>query len=378
MRLNKNKNDCCGCGACFAACPVHAINMIPDEEGFLYPSINEKTCIDCGLCSRVCSFCDNYARTDSQNGSQYYALIHKDMGVRKSSRSGGAFYALSSAMLANGGVVYGVALNDNFEAKHIRIETLDSLSLLQGSKYVQSDKGNTFIDVKKDLEDGKKVFFSGTGCEISGLLSYLQNMRVDLNGLYTCDIVCHGVPSPLIWKENVSDIKKRLGGSIDELSFRDKCFGWNAHIESYRHGKKTVYSNCYTTLFYRHLSLRPSCANCHFCNYERSGDFTIADFWGSEKLELSMDRINGISLLMVHTDKGRALMREAEFDICTVEVKKEQTEQPNLVRPSKLPPERESFWSSYKKLGYKPTTSRFYPLINRIQLVYNRLLRRNK
>lgn len=376
MRINKKPFECCGCSACYAACPVRAITMKPDEEGFLYPSIDEKICIDCGLCERVCSFCDDYAHADGQNGSQYYALVHKDYGVRKSSRSGGAFFALASATLARGGVVYGVALDDSFEAKHIRVDSVDSIKLLQGSKYVQSDKADSFKGVKEDLEKGLEVLFSGTGCEVSGLISYLQKAKVDMSGLCTCDIVCHGVPSPLLWKENIEQIKKKLGGEIDEVSFRDKRFGWRAHIESYRRGKKTIFSNVYSTMFCHNLSLRPSCANCHFCNYDRSGDITIADFWGSEKIELPMDRAHGVSLMMVHTDKGREIVREAQADICAVEVEKEQTEQPNLVRPSTLPPKRASFWKNHSALGYKRTVRKYYSVVDRAKLVYNRLLRR--
>ncbi len=378
MRINKTPAECCGCSACSVVCPVGAITMVPNAEGFLYPQINDAKCVDCGKCVTACSFKPDYVKAQKPVDAEYYAVVHKDQKIRRTSRSGGAFFSFAKAVLEKGGVVYGVALDESFTAKTVRIDRVEDLPRLQGSKYVQSDKTDSFVQVKADLEAGREVLFSGTGCEVAGLNSYLKLTRTDTAGLCTCDIVCHGVPSPLVWKDNLAYMEKKMGGAIDEVSFRDKCFGWGPHIESYRRGKKVMYSNRYTTVFYAHLTLRSSCGSCHFCNFERPADLTIADFWGVEKLELPITLSAGVSALMVHTEKGKELVDACREELEMFAVRQEDMIQPNLQRPSKLSPARESFWKKYQAEGFEKTTDSYYGFKNRLQLAYNYLLRRNK
>ena len=173
MKLDKQPNQCCGCSACAEACPTGAIRMLPDAEGFLYPSIDNDKCVDCGACVKVCSFNADYQRAKGQIETKCHAVVHQDPVTLRKSRSGGVFFALATAVIAKGGVVFGVALDEAFCARTVRIDTQKGLSVLQGSKYVQSDKGNSFSLVAEDLKAGRTVLFSGTACEVSGLYGYL-------------------------------------------------------------------------------------------------------------------------------------------------------------------------------------------------------------
>jgi coenzyme F420-reducing hydrogenase beta subunit len=352
--------------------------MMPDEEGFLYPEINAKLCIDCGTCVRACSFKSSYSRAHSACDPEYYAVVHKDTEVLENSRSGGIFFAIAKEFLSRGGVLYGVALDGDFNALTVRVDSASELWRLQGSKYVQSDKGDSFKSVISDLKGGTPVLYSGTACEISGLLSYVRECNVSDELLYTCDLVCHGTPSPYIWRDNLAYIEKKLGGKPDSLRFRDKCVGWAPHIESYTRGGKTVYDNRYTSVFYSDAALRPSCSSCHFCNLERPSDITLADFWGVEKLGLAINTSRGVSCLTVSTAKGKALFESAKDAVNAYQVRREDTIQPNLERPSPASPRRDAFWKDYKAHGYLFASKRFYGIKERLKLIYNVIVRRNR
>ena len=378
MRLEKLNKDCCGCTACAAVCPKKAIEMRPDEEGFLYPHIREELCVDCGRCVKVCAFHDQGKKTDGEQHSRTYAVIHKDPHVLKSSRSGGIFYALARHLLSHGGVVYGVALDEALCARTVRIDKEDALPLLQGSKYVQSDKGGSFSLVAKDLRKSRTVLFSGTACEVSGLLSYLCESNVSIETLYTCDLICHGTPSPKVWQDNLALMEKKLGGRPDRVSFRDKAFGWAPHIESYTRGSKTKYANRYTSVFYGDAALRPACSTCPFAKPERCADLTLADFWGIEALSLPIDPSLGVSCLMTHTEKAEALLREVTEEVECIPVETELLRQPNLRSPTPASPQREAFWRDYHRKGYRYASRRFYGPKERLKLIYNYAIRRKK
>ncbi len=225
--------DCCGCTACASVCIHDAIIMQPDALGFLYPVADKEKCIDCGLCEKVCAFNENYDKSLNLDIPIAYAARHKDMREVESSRSGAAFIAISDYILEQGGAVYGAGYTDHFRVVHKRATTKEERDEFKGSKYVQSDMGNCFRQVKEDLKSGRMVLFSGTPCQTSGLNSYIgKKLR---ENLYLVDIVCHGVPGPYIWRDYIDYLEKKQGAKICWVNFRDKQqFGWAAHKETFK------------------------------------------------------------------------------------------------------------------------------------------------
>lgn len=220
--LFDDKKDCCGCGACMNVCPKNAIRMAEDEVGFVYPEIDQNLCIGCGACKKACGY---QMQPMMQKSEAVYAAASNDDNLLRKSASGGAFAVLAENVLKKGGVVYGAALpleSGKLEPKHLRIDTVERLPELQGSKYVQSAIGDTYAQAKKDLLDGKSVLFSGTPCQIAGLKQYLKK---DYENLLTVDIICHGVPSKRFFQSFMEDYGKKLGGTITEFYFRDKSKG---------------------------------------------------------------------------------------------------------------------------------------------------------
>lgn len=229
----KDPADCCGCSACQSICTHDAITMQPDVMGFLYPVVNKDKCIDCGLCEKVCSFHENYDTSLNLLQPDAYAARHKNMGEVETSRSGAAFIAISDYILKQGGVVYGAGYTDHFRVVHKRAITKEERDEFKGSKYVQSDMNTVFRQVKKDLKNGMLVLFSGTPCQTSGLASYIgRRLRANL---YLVDIVCHGAPSPSLWKDYIAYLERKQGVEICWVNFRDKQqFGWTAHHETFK------------------------------------------------------------------------------------------------------------------------------------------------
>ena len=207
-----NPYQCCGCTACAFVCAQHAITMQPNALGFKYPIVNLDICTNCGLCETVCAFKEHYDLTDIEE-PLFFAARLKDLEALKHSQSGGAFMAIAEKIIQNGGVVYGVGSGEHFKVEHQRATTIDECKLFRGSKYVQSDLGDTFRNIKKDLLDKKEVLFVGTPCQVAGLKSYISPKY--RNQLLLVDLVCHGVPSPKVWDEYLSY-------TTDALTFASK------------------------------------------------------------------------------------------------------------------------------------------------------------
>lgn len=351
IRIN-NPADCCGCTACASICAHDAITMKPDALGFLYPEVDKDKCVDCGLCDKVCAFNDHYDTSLNLEKPLVYGARHKDMNEVETSRSGAAFIAISDYILEQGGVVYGAGYTDHFRVVHKRATTKEERDEFKGSKYVQSDMTGVFRQVKKDLRDGLTVLFSGTPCQTSGLNSYVgKRLR---ENLFLVDIVCHGVPSPYMWRDYIAYLEKKQGSPIVWVNFRDKQkYGWAAHHETFKF-KTGGGKMSFTFLFYKHIMFRKSCGNCHFANTKRPSDITIADFWGWEKTDKNFNADNkGCSLVLLNTEKGRKLFEAVHDRLNTMPVKLEDCLQPNMMHPSEIHPKREQFENDYSRRGFK-------------------------
>lgn len=349
----RGKHDCSGCSACADVCPAAAITMAPDAEGFLYPVVDADKCIRCGKCDKVCGF---VPKSQWEPGFEYpraYGIKHKEESTRLTSRSGAAFVAFSDRILDAGGVVYGAAFQKDFSVKHIRAVTREARDLMKGAKYVQSDVSGVFTQVAEDLKAGKDVLFSGTPCQISGLLAMLQDRKVDREKLVCCDLVCHGTPSPAIWKDYVAHVEKKHGSPVKVANFRDKSFGWEAHCESFllENGKK-IAGRDYTDLFYEHIMMRPSCHNCKFANVNRVADLTLADFWGIEKNDAAFNDNKGVSLVLVSSQKGADLLEAVKENLHWFECEITNCLQPTLVKPTAVSGRRELFWEDYGQMDF--------------------------
>ncbi|WP_333960068.1 Coenzyme F420 hydrogenase/dehydrogenase, beta subunit C-terminal domain [Clostridium perfringens] len=322
--LFSSKNECCGCGACMNICPKAAITMKDDEYGFVYPEINNDICIQCELCKKVCAF-QNVNQSNCVLKS--YASAAVDKNIVLTSSSGGVFTSISEEFIKAGGIVYGCSMENTDNGlfpKHIRVSNINELKKLQGSKYVQSDLGNCFIELKNDLLLGVKVMFSGTPCQVAALYSFLGNNKTDL--LYTVDIVCHGVPSINFFRDYISNLNKKVKGQIINFRFRDKSNGWRLqgaidYIDN-NGKKKTKLINSevssYFKLFLESSTYRDSCYNCKYTNKHRSGDITLGDYWGIENVHPeyltrnlgTLEQKNGISCVLVNTLKGSELLND--------------------------------------------------------------------
>ena len=347
-----NRSACCGCSACASICPKGAIVMQSDGLGFKYPKIDSDKCVECGLCEKVCSFNDMYDTSCNLEEPYAYAMRHKDIHAVETSRSGAVFVAVSDKIIDQGGVVYGAGFTENFRVIHKRAETKIERDEFKGSKYVQSDMTGVFPQIKKDLQDGKIVLFSGTPCQTSGLNSYVGSKLRE--NLYLVDIVCHGVPGPYVWKEYLNFIQEKYKNTILSVNFRDKSeYGWSSHKESFQFESNKIYRNTFTYLFYEHLMFRPSCANCHFANLVRPSDVTLADFWGWQRTGTSMnDDDKGISLVLCNSKKGKKLLESISDAVISIPVELSKCLQPNLQQPSVFGKKWKQFEKDFINKGF--------------------------
>lgn len=330
-----DKSQCNGCGACCAICPRKCIVMKADEEGFFYPNANKDECVECGLCERGCPILSK--KTMCQE-PEAWACICSDEKIRLESSSGGIFTLLAERILEQGGIVYGAAFDRDWNVAHISVERKEELGKLRGSKYVQSKTGDCYRETRLWLESGRLVYFSGTPCQIDGLKAYLQR---DYENLFCQDLICHGVPSSRVWQAYINS----LGGKEEwkQISFREKKSGWRNYYMSISDGKtrreQCYRENSYMKLFLENISLRPSCYVCHSKGYGRHSDLTLGDFWGVEKIAPDMDDDKGISLVLIQTQKGKALLEEVGSRILRRQVglKEAVDGNPSLLRSADYP-----------------------------------------
>lgn len=306
---------CCGCGACKQICPKGAIAMHPGEGGFLYPKVDKTACVRCGLCQRVCPVLTHKAARDQCETA--YAAKAKDAAVRLASSSGGMFTLLARAVLRKGGVVFGAAFADDFSVRHVSVQKEADIPLLVGSKYVQSDTGNTFTETRSCLAAGRPVLYVGTACQIAGLRAFLQK---DEPNLYTVDILCHGVPAPALWQRHLSELKEKYDSEITSVNFRCKDIGWNDYTirADFANGARydvDFRSETYQQLFLYDIALRKNCHTCCFKALDRPSDLTLGDAWGIGKILPEMDDNRGTSAILVHSEKGAALLRMIQDEI---------------------------------------------------------------
>ena len=378
-----DKHNCCGCSACASICPKHCITMQADNEGFLYPKVNETDCIDCGLCEKVCHELHPFEERKPQ---KVYAAINKDEEVRLKSSSGGIFYLLAEKTIAEGGVVFGARFDEQWQVLIDYAETMEGVKAFMGSKYVQARMATAYTDAKRFLTEGRKVLFSGTPCQIAGLHHFL---RKSYDNLLTVDIVCHGVPSPLVWKEYLKELILRPKGvagnnsvlsSLKEkpvitgISFRDKSEGWKQFgfvirgMSASKAGNNSVLSsvnnenkefvfrepmekNLFMRLFLKNIILRPSCYECHSKSGRSYSDVSLADYWGIWRISSKMYDNKGTSLVLGNSSKGVKFLLGLNFR--SVETSYADALRYNPAIEKSCKKTEDEFWDYFKVNGLK-------------------------
>lgn len=340
------RKKCTGCTACVNICPVKCISIVKDEEGFNKILVDYKKCIKCGKCQQICPV--NQTNNKIINSEAY--AVKCDDKIRTKSSSGGVFYSIAKKIIEEKGVVYGAAFNNKFELHHIKIENINNLYRLQGSKYLESNLETIYTDIKMELEKERKVLFSGTPCQVKGLKSFLQKQY---NNLYTIDVVCHGVPSGDVFRRYIEFLEKNNDSKIVEYSFRNKDNGWkkfNTKIV-FENGKKIVEpfdKNIYMLGFLRNIYLRNSCYLCTSNNFTSGSDITLADFWGIDELKPEFDDDKGVSLVILNSENGKWLFSNIKKDMCIEKMNLEEAIKYNkaIVKPAFYNNNRSKFFSN--------------------------------
>ena len=351
-------NDCTACAACVSVCPKQCISMSEDKEGFLQPRIDASVCIDCHKCEKVCPIINPLTIPDNFE-TQAYAAINQDESIRLHSSSGGIFYVFSKWIIDQGGVVFGVKFNEQWEVVHDYAETLENVKPFMRSKYVQSRVGDTCKLAKDFLDNDRYVLYSGTPCQINGLKSYLGR---SYDKLLTIDFICHGVPSPGVWRKYLQETFDNCGKVLMKFDFRDKSDGWlsqQCNIISYTNvdsKKEKLLENAYFRGFRKDIYLRNSCYHCTFRKYHRISDITIADFWGVDVVCPAMFDNKGTSITFLHSELGLNAFLAVASNLKILKQNRENATKGNrgidLLQPISTPWLRKMFYVLFRMLSF--------------------------
>lgn len=315
-------DTCYGCWACQNICPVGAIAMVENSEGFLYPIVDQGRCAVCGSCERVCPALHSPHALVRSAEPATWAAWSRDLEERKNSSSGGIFPVLARHTLLSGGVVFGAGFDHDWELKHLAIMQIEELHRLQGSKYLQSQIGDVYQKAKACLGEKRPVLFSGTPCQIAGLYGYLG--PVEYHGLITCEIICHGVPSPKLFRKYRNEVQQALDAPIEKINFRDKQLGWRKCSLCFESSKKQRYAesfrrNDFMRLFLSNICLRKCCSSCSYARLPRVADITLGDYWNIADAhpELPDDDL-GVSVVVCNSNTGDYWLEKIISDIFLV------------------------------------------------------------
>ena len=346
-------NSCTGCTACTYVCPVNCISMIKDAKGSYYTKIKEDRCISCGQCTKICP--NNAVIEPNKNKQRFYALKNKNFVERMESSSGGAYILLAKAVIEMGGVVYGVKYEGIWPA-YGRAVTLEEAKEFCKAKYVETAKDQIFFQVKEDLEHGMTVLFTGTPCTVKGLQAYIGEKQS--NNLYVIDIICHGVPVPLIYERYIEFLQHKYKSLIRSIDFRDKGYNHKKRIHTHIQKIRADFNNGriyhgyqekdpYYQLFWSNTILRECCYDCKYAKLDRCGDITIGDFWGDKSVAPAFFTENGESSVLVNTKKGEKLFNKIRSQADFIETDAGAIMQRNLEKPTEKSGVYNRFWKDY-------------------------------
>lgn len=350
--------ECTGCAACVNICGKHAIIMKPDIKGFLYPSIDNDLCVNCGMCEKICP---GNRPADFNPQGEIYAALAKDDRIRSQSSSGGIFSVLADMILKQKGIVFGAVFKKSGEVEHIWISDKAQLLSLRGSKYIQSNIGNSYKEVKRFLDEGRKVLFSGTPCQIAGLKAYLQ---IPYPNLLTIDLLCHGVPSSAVFRRFIQYQEEKNRSKVIQVLFREKTPGWQQFSVKlcFENGTEQI-DNSFLRVFLEDKVLRESCHHCKYIGTKRVGDITLGDFWGYRESEPELIENDdlGISFVSLNTEKGRKAFfkNQKTIDWAYRTIESAMPGNPTLTKAAEKSKDADEFWKDFSQMSWPQLVEKY-------------------
>ena len=374
-----DKNKCSGCFACYNKCPVNAISMPEDENGFRYPVVDETKCIKCGLCKKVCVYNNSTVKQfTNTNEPKIYAMKSLNDKNRLESSSGGIFTELSKYIFENNGVVFGAGFDKDLNVIHKAAKDIKELKELKGSKYVQSYVGKSYFEVEEFLKNDVLVMFVGTPCQIAGLYKYLGDK--DYDNLYTVDLICHGVPSSKVYRKYLNELEVKNNSKISKIYFRDKEEGWTNFsikvlFENRTQYRKNLNEDIYMKLFLRNICLRKTCYDCKFSKIPRIADITLGDYWGIKNKYPELDTDDkGISEVLINSAKGKEFINKinSKINMNDTDFQFGLSANPCIYRSVKEPKKREKFFGDLDKYSLEILKNKYCPDSNILTKVINK------
>lgn len=363
-----NKVDCCGCNACGDICGKHAISFVADNEGFWYPEVNKELCVDCGLCDKVCPIQNKANHVERYSELNVFAAYTKDEAIRLDSTSGGIHSMLALKMYEKDAYVGGAVYNSDHTCSQIVDNNPERLPEIRSSKYLQSNAEGVYKEIRGLLKDGKNVFFCGCPCQIHALYNFLGK---EYENLVTCDFICRGVNSPKVFLKYVEMLERQYGAKATEIKFKNKKWGWHnfSMRVNFENGKEYCKDRYHDLFFIGYLQAnlltRPSCYECRFKGFPQKADITLADFWGIEKIDKTMDQDKGTSLVMVNSDKGQALFDSIKEKIEWRQFTMDDARAGNGAMDASLKTassNRDAFFVDLNNMPFEDVAKKYFPL----------------